>query len=141
MRIMKIRLSGVLRSTQPGIDLDQEPVRSQLFRDLEPLRYELGERIRVKAIGYLPANYAVFVRVTYEPAGRRIVATFWIDDPAISGMAGILARRAWTLSLPILAHVFRDAIQERLQTFVLEPEDAKAHVDSFAAARGWQSRR
>jgi hypothetical protein len=139
MRILKIRLSGVLRSSQPGVDLDQEQVRSQLFRDLEALRYELGERIRVKAVGYLPQTYSVFVRVTFEPTYKRIVATYWIDDPSVSGFDGILARRAWRLSLPILGHVFREAIQERLQTFQLDLEDNRAKIDSFAASRAWQS--
>jgi hypothetical protein len=139
MRILKIRLSGLLKSSQPGVDLDAEPIRAQLFRDLESLRFELAERIRSKALGYLPEPYSVFVRVSFEPSAKRMVATFWIDDPAVSGMSGILARRAWKLSLPILAHVFREAVQERLQTFSIDVEDGRSKIEAFAATRGWYS--
>lgn len=139
MRILKIHVTGVLRSMQPAVDLGQEPVKAQLFRDLEALRYELGERIRAKAMSYLPPHYAIFVRVTFEPAGNKAIATFWIDDPTVSGVNGLLARRAWKLSTPILSHVVREAFQERLQTFALEVDDSKAKVESFAATRGWYS--
>ncbi|MBX9926393.1 MAG: hypothetical protein K2Y05_08555 [Hyphomicrobiaceae bacterium] len=139
MRIMKIQMSGTLRSLQPGVDLTLEPVRTQLYRDLEGLKLELAERVRAKAVHYLPAQYAVFVRIGFEPAANKTTATFWIDDPTVSGLAGLLARRAWKLSTPILAHVLREAVQERLQSFAVDVEEPRTRVESFAAVRGWFS--
>lgn len=139
MRILKIQISGVLRSLQATVDLTQEPVKQQLFRDLESLRYELGERIRAKAMNYLPPHYAIFARIGFDAASNKAIATFWIDDPSVRGFSGLLARRAWKLSTPILSHVVREAVQERLQTFTLDVDEGKTRVEAFAATRGWHS--
>jgi len=139
MRIMKIRLTGTLRALQPGIDLALDPVRTQLYRDLDGLKLELAERIRAKAVTYLPAGYAIFVRIAFEPVANRTVATFWIDDPTVSGMSALLARRAWKLSAPILSHILRESVQERLQSFALDIDEPRTRIDAFAAIRGWYS--
>lgn len=139
MRILKIELTGVLHPKAEGLDLSSEAVQSQLYRELDALRLDLAERIRTKATAYLPADYTVFVRVNFERPGNKVAATFWIDDPAVSGMSGMLARRAWKLSVPILSHVFRDAVQERLQTLTVVVDDSKARIASYAPTRGWYS--
>lgn len=139
MRIMKIEVKGTLRSLQPGVDLALEPVKAQLYRDLEGLKLDLAERVRAKAVNYLPSHYALFVRIGFEPAANRTVATFWIDDPTVRGFSGLLARRAWKLSTPILGHVLREAIQERLQAFTLDVDENRTRVASFAEVRGWYS--
>ncbi len=139
MRIMKIQVTGTLRSMQPGVDLTLEPVRTQLYRDLDGLKLELAERVRAKAVNYLPAQYAVFIRLAFNAPANKIIATFWIDDPTVSGFSGLLARRAWKLSTPILAHVLREAIQERLQTFSIDIDEPQTRVEAFAAVRGWFS--
>ena len=70
---------------------------------------------------------------------NKAAATFWIDDPAVAGMSGLLARRAWKLSVPILSHVFREAVQDRLQTLTVAVDDGKARIASYAPMRGWYS--
>lgn len=139
MRILKIELHGVLQPRTEGLDLNSEAVQSQLYRELDSLRLDIAERIRTKAIAYLPPDYAVFVRVGFARVGNRAMATFWIDDPTVTGISGLLARRAWRLSLPILSHVFREAIQERLQTLAVEVDDNKSRISSFAPTRAWHS--
>ncbi len=139
MRILKIELTGVLHPKTEGLDLSSDAVQSQLYRELDALRLDLAERVRAKATAYLPAHYTIFVRVNFERTGNKVNATFWIDDPAVSGMSGLLARRAWKLSVPILSHVLRDAVQERLQTLTVAVDDDKARITSFAPVRGWYS--
>ena len=139
MRILKIELAGVLQPRSEGMNLESDAVQIQLYRELDQLSTEIAERIRLKAIAYLPAEYAVFVRVAFERAGNKAFATFWIDDPSVSGVSGLLARRAWKLSIPILSHVFREAVQERLQTLSVDVADSKARIGSFAPTRAWQN--
>ena len=137
MRVLKIELSGVLQPKGEGPNLESDVVATQLFRELDGLKLDLAERMRAKATAYLPADYVVFVRVAFQRVGTRVNATFWIDDPTISGLSGLLARRAWRLSVPILAHVFREAVQERLQTFGVLVDDTKPAITAFAPTRGW----
>ena len=139
MRILKIELAGVLQPRSEGMNLESDAVQIQLYRELDQLSTEIAERIRLKAIAYLPAEYAVFVRLAFERAGNKAFATFWIDDPSVSGVSGLLARRAWKLSIPILSHVFREAVQERLQTLSVDVDDSKARIGSFAPTRAWYS--
>ncbi len=139
MRILKIELTGVLQPKTEGLDLSSEAVQSQLYRELDALRLDLAERIRAKATAYLPAHYTIFVRVNFDRQGNKAAATFWIDDPAVAGMSGLLARRAWKLSVPILSHVFREAVQDRLQTLTVAVDDGKARIASYAPMRGWYS--
>ncbi|MEQ1695805.1 MAG: hypothetical protein ABL901_08190 [Hyphomicrobiaceae bacterium] len=139
MRILKIELTGILQPKAEGLDLSSEAVQSQLYRELDALRLDLAERIRAKAAAYLPAHYTIFVRVNFERTGNKVTTTYWIDDPAVSGMSGLLARRAWKLSVPILSHVFRESVQERLQTLTVAVDDTKARIASYAPSRGWYS--
>jgi hypothetical protein len=139
MRILKIELTGVLRPKTEGIDLASDGVASQLYRELDQLRPDIAERIRIKAVALLPSEYAIFVRTSFERVGNKALVTFWIDDPSVAGVSGLLARRAWTLSIPILSHVFREAIQERLQTLVVDVDNRAARVASFAPTRAWYS--
>ena len=139
MRILKIELTGVLQPKTEGLDLSLEAVQSQLYRELDVLRLDLAERIRAKATAYLPAHYTIFVRVNFDRQGNKAAATFWIDDPTVAGMSGLLARRAWKLSVPILSHVFREAVQDRLQTLTVAVDDGKARIASYAPMRGWYS--
>ena len=136
MRIVKIELPGVLHAKSADLKLDDPAVRTRLLRELEGLRNDLADRIRAKASVYLPPNYTPFVRVAFDPNGTlaaRVVV--WIDDPTVTGVSGLLARRAWQLSVPILAHVVREAVQERLQTLAIEVDEARAKVSAFAPAR------
>ena len=139
MRILKIELTGILQPKTEGLDLSLDAVQTQLYRELDALRLDLAERIRAKATSYLPAHYTIFVRVNFERQGNKAAVTFWIDDPTVTGMSGLLARRAWKLSVPILSHVFRDAVQERLQTLTVAVDDEKARIASYAPTRGWYS--
>jgi hypothetical protein len=139
MRILKIELPGVLHPKAAGLDLTQDAVQTQLFRELEGLKADLSERIRAKAAVYLPPGYTLFVRVGFERLGNKATAVFWIDDPTVNGMSGVLARRAWKLSVPILSHIFREAVQERLQTLAVEVDEGHARVAAFAPTRAYYS--
>lgn len=139
MRILKIELLGILQPKSEGLDLASEAVQAQLYRELDALRLDLADRMRARAAIYLPGDYSVFVRVDFERTGNKVHATFWIDDPAVSGVTGLLARRAWSLSVPILSHVFREAVQERLQTLTVAVQDNKPRISAFAPARAWYS--
>ena len=135
MRILKIELPGVLHAKSADLNLDDPAVQTRLYRELDALKAELAERIRAKAGVYLPPGYTQFVRVAFEPQGNKVRVMVWIDDPTVSGFSGLLARRAWQLSVPILSHVVREAVQERLQTLAVEVDEAKAKVSAFAPAR------
>ena len=135
MRILKIELPGVMHAKSPDLNLDDPAVQTRLYRELDALRAELAERIRAKAGAYLPPGYTQFVRVAFEPQGNKVRVTVWVDDPSVSGVSGLLARRAWQLSVPILSHVVREAVQERLQTLAVEVDEARAKVSAFAPTR------
>ena len=140
MRIVKIELPGLLHAKDAGLNLDDPTVCARLMRELDGLRGELADRIRAKAAVYLPPTYTPFVRVAFDPQGApaaRVVV--WIDDPTVTGVSGLLARRAWQLSVPILAHIVREAVQERLQTLAIEVDESRAKVSAFAPARGYTS--
>jgi len=139
MRILKIELPGVLRSNAADLALEDPAVQSRLFRELDPLRLELAERIRAKATLYLPASYTIYTRIAFEPLGNKANVVVWVDDPTVSGLSGLLARRAWQLSVPILSHVVREVVQERLQTLAIEIDEKRAKVVAFAPARAWRS--
>ena len=139
MRILKLDMPGVLHSKSADIKLDEPAVQAQVFRELDKLSGELADRIRAKATAYLPRDYTLFSRVAFDPRGNRVDIVMWIDDPTVSGFSSLLARRAWQLSVPILAHIVREAAEERLQTLAIEIEEARTRVSAFAPSRAWRN--
>lgn len=139
MRILKLDLPGRLHALGPDLQLDDPAVQARLYPELDKISGELGDRIRFKAKAYLPRGYTLFSRVAFEPDGHRVRVTMWIDDPTVTGFAGLLARRAWQLSVPIMAHIVREAAQERLQTLAIEIDEEKSRVFAFAPSRAWSN--
>lgn len=139
MRILKLELPGSLHALGPDMKLDDPTVQSRLYPELERVSGELADRIRLKAKAYLPRDYTLFSRVAFDPDGHRVRVSMWIDDPTVTGFAGLLARRAWQLSVPIMAHIVREAAQERLQTLAIEIDEGKSQVYSFAPSRAWHN--
>lgn len=139
MRIMKIDVAGTLAARGEGLDLSNEAVRSQLHRELEALRPEIAERIRSKAVVYLPAAFTTFVRVSFDKPTNSARATFWIDDPTAGAFDSLFARRAWKVTVPILGHVVREAMQERLQTLTVDVNEKAARITAFAPSRSYSS--
>lgn len=137
MRILKIELSAALHSTNPDVSLASEELRAQLFREMEGLRYELGERIRQRASTYFPPEYSIFVRLYFAPENTFVVTHIWVDDPTVRWPAGLFARRAWKLSIPILSHVVKDTFQSRVQSVEMRFSEKDARIVSFAPRRGW----
>lgn len=139
MRILKLELPGTLHALGADLKLDDPAVQSRLYPELDKLSNELADRIRIKAAAYLPRGYTFFSRVTFDPDGHRVRITMWIDAPAVTGFAGLLARRAWQLSVPIMAHIVREAAQERLQTLAIEIDEGKSRVYAYAPTRAWSN--
>src|SRR5262245_55201072 len=137
MRILKIEMKATLQSNDPQISLGSDVLREQLFREMNGLRYELGERIRHRAAAYFPPEYSVFVRITFARQDNKATIHMWIEDPTIGWPAGLLARRAWKLSVPILSHVVKDTFQAGVQNVEMQIADGDARITSFAPTRGW----
>ncbi|MGH6816140.1 MAG: hypothetical protein ACREC6_10570 [Hyphomicrobiaceae bacterium] len=137
MRILKIEMKATLQSNDPQISLGSDVLREQLFREMNGLRYELGERIRQRAAAYFPPEYSVFVRIAFARQESTATIHMWIEDPTIGWPAGLLARRAWKLSVPILAHVVKDTFQAGVQNVEMQITDGDASITAFAPTRGW----
>lgn len=137
MRILKIQLPATFRSTNPDIVLGTNELSRWLFQELEGMRSDLVDAIRSRVAAYFPAYYEVFVRLQLDPQAQEVRIIVWVDDPKIRWPAGLLARRAWGLSVPILAYVAHDTFSERLEHVELVVDEAKARVDAFAPARFW----
>jgi hypothetical protein len=69
---------------------------------LDALKEELGESVRRRAVDYFPSGYTVFVRFFFWIDDNRAKVILWIDDPTVAWPSGLLARRAWRLSIPIV---------------------------------------
>lgn len=137
MRLLRIELTGHFQSSSPSVSLESEPVRAQLLREIEHLGPELAEGCRQRVASYFPSDYTVFVRMVpdIERAGARFLV--WIDDPTIGWPAGLLARRAWKLSVPVLSHALADAFASRLNGVRLVVDRDRARIVSLAPRRLW----
>jgi hypothetical protein len=138
MRIFKIELPATFQSVNPDIVLGSNELSRWLFQELEGLRRDIVETIRARVAAYFPSNYEVFVRLQLEPDDHSVRVIIWIDDPNISWPAGLLARRAWSLSIPILAYVVADTFSEKLEHVELKVDETKTHINAFAPARFWK---
>jgi hypothetical protein len=137
MRVIKIELPAVLSAADTNISLASEEIRNQLFRELKALDTELSEVVRQKAKTYFPESYSVFVRTLLSPEKSGTTTEMWIVDPNIRWPMGLLTRRSWTLFIPILAHVAKEAMTTRFEGIVFDMMDDKAKVTVLAPARAW----
>jgi hypothetical protein len=137
MRIFKIELPAAIRSVDPDISLASDVLREQLRRELDALRFELAESVRQRAATYFPPDFTVFVRFLFSTDDQRAQVTLWIDDPTVRWPAGLLARRAWRLLVPIVTHIVRDTFEARVKSIRMEIDERNAWVVSLAPARAW----
>ena len=138
VRILKIEIPGRFVSSDPDISLASDELKQRLFTELEGMRAELVEVIRARLVAYFPAEYEVFVRLQLDSRATSLKAIIWVDVPHIRWPAGLLARRAWNLSVPILAHVGRDVIRERVEHVELEVDERRSRIFAFAPTRFWK---
>jgi hypothetical protein len=137
MRVFKIDLPATLVSLDPDLDLSVEAVRQQLHRELDALTDELGDDVRQRVAAYFPPSYTTFVRLQLPAGGIHAIATVWVDDPTVRWPSGLFARRAWTLSIPILSHIVKETFERRLPSVRIDIQERKAKIMSLAPARGW----
>ena len=137
MRVFKINLPATLVSLDPELDLSIDAVRQQLFAELSALNGELGEDMRQRISAYFPPIYTAFVRLQFPASGTQSMTTVWIDDPTVRWPSGLFARRAWTLSIPILAHIVKDTLESRLPSVRIDIQERKARIESLDPSRGW----
>lgn len=137
MRMMRFEFTATVKSLSPGISLEPANVRRQFFQELQEIVPELTELCRRRIASYFPADYSVFVRIALAPDTGGIRFVIWIDDPTIRWPAGLLARRAWKLSVPVLAHAVSDAFAERLQGVQVIVDRQAARITALAPRRIW----
>ena len=138
MRIIKLDLPATYRSADPEISLVSDEIRKQLFNELKRMDYEITEFVRQRAAGYLPPNYAVFVRTQLKPERTGAVTELWIVDPTVRWPAGLLTRSAWKLFVPILSNVVRDTTMERFRGVEVDMQEQDARVSVLAPTRSWR---
>lgn len=138
MRVIRVELPALLRTRDPGLSLASEEIRAALFRQLASIEYELSEAIRHNASGYFPATFSVFVRMRLDPEKIQLTSEFWVVDPSSSWPQGLLTRRAWRLFVPLLAHIARETIEQRVPEVMVDINEKAAKVGAFATARAWR---
>jgi hypothetical protein len=137
MRLLKIELSATLSSSDPDISLTSDSLREQLQRELTALQNELAEEVRRRATSYFPSEYTVFVRFFFWVDDNKAKVILWVDDPTVRWLSGLFARRAWKLSVPIVAHIVKETFEARVKSIRIDINERLARVVSLAPARGW----
>jgi len=137
MRVLRIELRASLRATSPSVRLEDEDVQRQFHHELDGLIPELTETSRRRISSYFPTEYSVFVRIMHETAANTAKILVWVDDPTIRWPAGLLARRAWKLSVPVLSHALSDTFEQRIDGVYLKFERSNARIASLAPMRIW----
>jgi hypothetical protein len=138
MRVIKIELPATLGSSDPSISLASDELREQLFREMQAADPEISDRIRQRALSYFPESYSVFVRTHFAPDRAGTVTELWIVDPTIRWPAGLLARSAWRLFIPIMAHAVRDSIAGHFDKLNVEIKEKDARITVLVPTRGWR---
>jgi hypothetical protein len=137
MRIFKIELPAAFASVDPNVSLAADGLREQLHRELDAVKDELAEGVRRRAATYFPPDYTVFVRFLFPADSLRATVTIWVDDPNVRWPSGLFARRAWSLSIPIVTHIVKETFEARVRPVRIDIDARKACVTSLAPARGW----
>ena len=136
MRVIKIDLPASPRALDESVSLSSAEIRRQLYRELAALEPDVNELVKQKAQAYFPHKYSVFVR-SHLTEERNIVRTeLWVVDPTIRWPAGLLARSAWRLFVPIMGHVVGDAYAERLTGAAVDVRENEAKITVLAPTRG-----
>lgn len=138
MHVIRVEIPAVLRTRDPGLSLASDEIRGALFSQLAAVEYELSEGIRHRAAGYFPASFSIFVRLGMLPEKIQLTSEFWVVDPSSRWPQALLIRRAWRLFVPILAHIARETIEQRVPEITVDINEKAAKVGAFASARAWR---
>jgi hypothetical protein len=138
MRVIKIELQATLSSADPSISLASDELRGQLFREMQTADPEISERIRQRARSYFPDSYSVFVRTRFEPHRAVTVTELWVVDPTIRWPAGLLARSAWRLFIPIMAHAVKESIAAQFDNLNVDVGERDARISVLVPTRSWR---
>ena len=137
MRILKFELPATLASIDPNLSLASDELREQLYRELDALKDKLAEEVRQRAIPYFPPDFTVFVRFLFWAGENKARVILWIEDPTVRWPSGLLARRAWKLSIPIVTHIVKEVFEARVKSIRMDINERKVRVLSLAPVRGW----
>lgn len=138
MRLLKIDLPVTYRAREPNLDLNDADMRDWLANEFAAQHDALIETMRIRAAGLLPPTYETFVRIKPGSDPETVRVVFWIDDPTIRWPSGLIARRAWSLSLPILANVVEDAFANAFQQLAISVDQSNAKISALAPTRFWK---
>ncbi|HXF55762.1 MAG TPA: hypothetical protein VNK52_16735 [Hyphomicrobiaceae bacterium] len=138
MRVIKIELQALLSSADPSISLASDELRGQLFREIQAAYPEISERIRQRARSYFPDSYSVFVRTQGQPDRAAMVTDLWVVDPTIRWPAGLLARSAWRLFIPIMAHAVKESIAAQFDNLNVDVRERDARISVLVPTRSWR---
>jgi hypothetical protein len=137
MRVLRIELLATLHASSPSVKFETEDVRRQFYLEVDGLIPEITEVSRRRIVSLFPSDYSVFVRMTLQPEVDTAKILIWVDDPTIRWPAGLLARRAWKLSVPVLSHALTETFEQRIQGISLQIERSNARITSLAPMRIW----
>ncbi|MGI9523619.1 MAG: hypothetical protein ACR2PG_18460 [Hyphomicrobiaceae bacterium] len=138
MRVIKIELPASPRALDDTVSLSSSDVRHQLYQELAAIEAEVSELVKQKGRSYFPENYSVFTRSHFDETRNSVTTELWVVDPTIRWPAGLLARSAWKLFIPIMVHVVEDAYSQRLVGATLGVRERDASITVFAPTRGWR---
>jgi hypothetical protein len=77
------------------------------------------------------------VRFLFRVGEDRARVILWIEDPTVRWPSGLLARRAWRLSVPIITHIVKEVFEARVNSIRMDINEKKVRVSSLAPVRGW----
>lgn len=137
MRLLRIEMRAHLQPTNAHMKIETADLRERLHQELSALIPEISEQSRQRIASYFPGDYSVFVRMVPDPETNTVKVLIWVDDPTIRWPAGLLARRAWKLSVPVLAHAVSETFDQRFQGIAMQIDRTQARVSSFAPVRIW----
>lgn len=138
MRIIKVELPSQLHPRDPGVDFTSQDARNAIDQRLAATEYEISEHVRHRAAGYFPSNYSVFARTRWQKDQTGLVNEIWVVDPNVRWPQGLLTRRAWSLFVPVLAHVARETTEQRVPELSLAMNEKAATVTVLGPTRAWR---
>lgn len=136
--MLNIRLPATFRSNSADISFQSPDIADMLFRELEGMRFDLQRAVRTRLSAYFPGHYEIDVRFQFIRQDTAMQVSIWVFDPGIRWPAALFARRAWNLSVPIVAHVVEEVFSEQLNHVDLVIDRNQTLITAFAPARLWR---
>ena len=134
-RILQIEFEGKVRPVQQPSAAASVATGPQLQQDVPSLIWTLAESIRQRAAAYFPVDYTLFIHVDLADVDGRTRVVFWIATPNLSWSAGLLARRSWSMLIPVLQHVIVQVYQEQLAGYTADLDPKRTRIAAFGPRR------